>query len=421
MQNVELVQLLEQAHTARSNNQYALAAELYQRCLDETSPTTDPANHHIRLTAWEKSGELHRFNGRFDHARTSFQQYQAEAHTPLEHIKAYLYLSRLARQTGQADEANQLLQQAHTLADASGNPVGQTLVQLEQAIVQSQLGRMEESLVLLQKIIPALLRQGDRENQLRNFNWQGIAYARLGQTDKAIVAFTESVRLARLVDARAIAIMLGNLGQAYQELFNMDQALRYHQEGVQLAEQFHLTEALIDLQRNVGVDLIYLGRVEDGTAHLYQALAKSETAQDLEMRLQVLYSLALAEHTRGNVSLARTHAQTLLEMAQAQRMQTYTAEAYHALGLCAQAEGDLSLAEQYWQQASFTAHETGQRRLLWQIHAGLAEITPHPGLTAVHRRIATEVIEQIVYPIADERLRQQFLNAPAVRAVLSPG
>jgi hypothetical protein len=75
-------------------------------------------------------------------------------------------------------------------------------------------------------------------------------------------------------------------------------------------------------------------------------------------------------------------------------------------------------AQQFWQQALFLAHETGRRMLLWQVHAALAEIAPSPALGTVHNRIAGEIIEQILHPIKDETLRQTFLQADPVRAVL---
>jgi ATP/maltotriose-dependent transcriptional regulator MalT len=109
----------------------------------------------------------------------------------------------------------------------------------------------------------------------------------------------------------------------------------------------------------------------------------------------------------------------LLELAREKNARAYEADALHALGMCYKLRGDVAQAEQYWQQASFLAHETEQRMLLWQIHAAMAEVATMPGLADVHRRIAAEVIEQIVYPIADKKLREKFLTAPRVKAVLA--
>jgi len=120
---------------------------------------------------------------------------------------------------------------------------------------------------------------------------------------------------------------------------------------------------------------------------------------------------------RGNNSQAEAYAQELLLQAEQNKARDFQAQAYYALGLCAQTDEDAIRAEQWWQQALFLAHETGQQTLLWQLHAALAEISA-PALSQTHYRIAAEVIEQIIYPIEDKALRQTFLSAPAVKRIL---
>ena len=132
---------------------------------------------------------------------------------------------------------------------------------------------------------------------------------------------------------------------------------------------------------------------------------------------QAIYSLALAEHARDNHTKAAEYGQRLYDLAEQSNARDFRAQAMHILGLCAQAEGDPVRAEQLWQQALFLAHETGQQTLLWQLHAALAEIAPNPALAGTHYRIAAEVLEQIIYPLEDESLRQTFLTAPPVKAV----
>jgi hypothetical protein len=107
----------------------------------------------------------------------------------------------------------------------------------------------------------------------------------------------------------------------------------------------------------------------------------------------------------------------LRTLAESRNSRTHLADAYHALGAYQQRSGNHSQAEQLWQQAIFLAHESDKRRLLWRLHADLANISTNPALTDVHRRIAAEVIHQMAYPIEDEALRQKFLNAPFIKAI----
>ncbi len=75
-------------------------------------------------------------------------------------------------------------------------------------------------------------------------------------------------------------------------------------------------------------------------------------------------------------------------------------------------------AEELWHRALFLAHETDRRTLLWQIHAGLADVADSEGLALVHYRIAGEVLRQIAEPIDDEDLRETFLNAATIKQLL---
>lgn len=420
MNQSNLKQLLAQANTALDEQNYALAQTHYRRLLAETSAqTTDPVTHSARLQAWEKLGDLLYKLGNQEEALSSFYAYQQEAFTAAQKNNALTLIGNQLRHMGRLDEALSTLQEALRLAQANSDEVGVAAASLGIGGVHYQAGRLEESLVYLEKALPGFVKIGDREQQIRTRNWQGMTYMRLGQTDKAISAFTSALKQARLVNIRVTSIVLGNLGQAHQELFDMEQARQYHQEAMHLAEGTHLIGDIADLSRNLGVELVYLGRLEEGLTYLYQALSISEDTGQLDVKLQSLYSLALAELQQDNVEMAQSHAQVLREIAEERNAHAYVADALHALGLCYKQRSDTNMAMQLWQQASFLAHETGQRMLLWQIHGALADVTPEAGLAQVHRRIAAEVIEQIAYPIADDKLRQQFLNAPPVKRVLA--
>ena len=71
-----------------------------------------------------------------------------------------------------------------------------------------------------------------------------------------------------------------------------------------------------------------------------------------------------------------------------------------------------------WHRALFLAHETDRRTLLWQLHAGLAEIADNESLALVHYRIAGEVLRQMAEPIEDDSLRETFLNASPIKYIL---
>ncbi len=418
MDKTALQERLNQARTAEiTTRDYAQARQLYESVLAESADPPDSDVYQIRLAAHERLGDLLSRLGHQEEALTEFESLRDEAQTPIEKTNALSLIGRLLSSMGRLEEALQVLQEALLIASDLDITV-RALAYLGMGNALYESGRLEEALENFEQALPGFVESGDREQQLRVRNWQGMAYARLGQTDQSIKAFQDGLRLARQVGTRATSILLNNLGEAYQNLFDMEQALIYHKEGLELAESTQLASNTADLARNMGVDLVYLGRLEEGLAYLYRALSLSEESGRTTVKLQTLYSLSLAEGKLGNLEMAKTHAQVLLELAREKNARAYEADALHALGVCTKLSNDIAQAEQFWQQASFLAHETEQRMLLWQIHAAMAEVATKPGLADVHRRIASEVIEQIVYPIGDKKLREKFLTAPQVKAVL---
>jgi tetratricopeptide (TPR) repeat protein len=174
-----------------------------------------------------------------------------------------------------------------------------------------------------------------------------------------------------------------------------------------------------DLSRNLGVDLYYLGRVEEGISYLKRALRVSRDMNTPDIELQSLYSLAIAEIERGNPERGLEYANELMKLAEEGKTRGYQADGFHAIGLAYQKKGQIEEAQQVWQQSLFLAHETGRRMLMWRIHSGLSSIAPNQALADVHNRIASEIILQILDPIEDETLCQTFLDAEPVRAIFN--
>ncbi|MCB0013287.1 MAG: hypothetical protein KDE34_15350, partial [Anaerolineales bacterium] len=238
--------------------------------------------------------------------------------------------------------------------------------------------------------------------------------------DKAIRAYERAYSLATRAGEQGMAtaiLALNNLGEAYQGLFAMDKALEQHRKALELAATvpFPFTS---DLYRNLGVDLLALGDIDNCIAHLYRALAAAEESDEPEIELQVLYSLAMAELERDQLDVAADHVDLLQQKAEAAKAQGALASAYYARGALARRRGEDRLAIQAWQQALFLAHETGQRFLIWNTHCELGQLADDADLCQVHCRIASGVIHQIADPIEDDELRQRFLNDSKVKMIL---
>jgi len=196
----------------------------------------------------------------------------------------------------------------------------------------------------------------------------------------------------------------------------MEQALTYHREAVVLYDSLNLPGGGSDLYRNLGVDLYYLGHIKDGMEYLEMALQIAEHEGRPNLHMQALYSIGLAELEQGLMKQAYGHTQKLIVLAKEGTANSHLAKALHLEAMYHQLLENRLEARKLYQQASLLAHETGQQMLLWQIYAALSDIGPTSDLIIQYRIKAIEVIQEIVKPIEDEVLREEFLNATYVRA-----
>ncbi len=419
MDVTQLSRLLEQANAARDKQAHDTTTRLYAELIAQTAGhTDDPQVREFRLAALRENGRLQRLLGHQEAALTCFQQAYLDAGSSEQAVDSLALLANQHNSMGNYDDAMQACREALHLTEALNYSAGRAAAFQVLGRTYAQQGRPEEAVNNLQKALALFEQIGNRTEVARTYNWIGIGHMEQWRLDKAIHAFQCALENAAAISDVLRSTILNNLGECYQYLFDFEQALAYHQTGLSLIQKLNYTSPEDDLLRNLGVDLYHLGQVDEGIAHLYQALHMSEANGNQDIRLQVYDSLVYAELERNRPDIAMQYAQTLRVEAEKLKARQYVARALFGLGLVYQNLGESVTAEQYWQQALFLAHETHQQNLIWQLHAGLAQIVGIAPLAETHNRIAAEVIDQIVYPIEDPDLRQKFLAAPSVRAVL---
>jgi tetratricopeptide (TPR) repeat protein len=424
--NLDPTPALSAAIAAENAGDHPQAIQSYTALLAQiANHPADATLDEARLTAVRERGRLLNFVGEEEAAIASYQHYQREAAPGRYTVEALVLMGNQYCYMGQYQQAIETLQEALQLAEASNYTAGRAKGYGGLGLTHVYLGRPEEALTYLTKSLALLEQLGDTVEQARTWNRVGVTHMRLGQVDKAIVALREAATLARQktnADSLAFELTihtLNNLGECFQYLFDMEQALIYHHEGLALAagKMFYL-EA--DLCRNIGVELCYLDRVAEGIDYLHRSLKLAQSINQYNIAMQALFSLALAEIQQGDLVTGYQHARQLKDKAEQGHARGDLADALYALGLYHRLSGDPDTAQQLWQQALFLAHETARRMLLWQIHAELARVTTNPQLAGVHNRIAAEIIQQIAYPIADKTLRDHFLQAAPVASILNP-
>ena len=415
-----LEQLFQQAKTAVKTNQFWQAAELYTEVLANTSPkSTDPDITEMRLATLRERGRLLGLLGEQVAALHAYEQYHLEAGSGAHAITALVSIGGQYRRLGQYDRALRMYQEAAQLADSLDYATGRAQALAGIGGVYVLVGRTEEAMVHLNQATALFEQLSDVPGQVQSLNQKGVAYGSSGQLDKAIAVFKISLKLAEQMNRQdRYVVTLNNLGECYRLLYDVAQALLYHQQALELAEKARLRFVEGDICRNLGLSYRELGQMDEALFYLRRALAIMEEMENLDGQMNTLFGLAVTEVQLGQVDSALVHAHHIRDLAIGSDSQGHLARSLYALGLVAQAQADPNTAEELWQQALYLAHETDRRMLLWQLHASLAEVARNESLAQVHYRIASEVIYQIAEPIEDERLRQVFLTAVPIQAVL---
>ncbi|MBK9055487.1 MAG: tetratricopeptide repeat protein [Chloroflexi bacterium] len=420
MTPAELKQIVAEADKALDGDQPWVAVALYTDILSQTDPkTSSDETKEMRLTALYERGRILSSVGEGDAALAAYEQYLYEAPDDRHRARAIEALGSTLRRMGRFQEAREKFEEALKLAEAIMYPYGRAKALQGLGTYHHLMGHEEEAQKYLQMAYALYKSSGSLGGQIDTLISVGLMQS-YNQIDKAIHTFNEALNLARNQGkATDLIAILNNLGECYQDLFDMEQALAIHREALTLALQARLRPIQSDLFRNVGVSLFYLGQLAEAKEHLQQALQISQETNDADVEAQTLYSLVVTELGQDHIDTAENYADQLLDLANRKDSPRYRARSRYALGLVKQKQGDSNAAAEQWQQALFLAHQTHQQMLLWQIHASLAEASPIPGLGAVHLRIAAEIIQQIAQPISDEALRQKFLSSSQVTNVLS--
>jgi ATP/maltotriose-dependent transcriptional regulator MalT len=139
---------------------------------------------------------------------------------------------------------------------------------------------------------------------------------------------------------------------------------------------------------------------------------------DLDVVMQVLYSLGDAYLRQGQIDRARAMVRELEAEAEAVQGEFHLTRAKLLQGRIFLAQGDRQLAQTVLQDALTNAHALPSRILLWELHAALGRASVDPEVARIHLQIAADFIHQTIEPFPDARIRSNFLERPEVKAVL---
>lgn len=419
MAQMTIQAIWQAAETAEKEKDLWRAITLYSQILSESTPDTpDTTILQLRLNVLSNRGRLLAMVGEPAAALAGYEQYHHEARNSRDIIEALLLIGWQCTRMGFYDRAYAALENALTQATDLQFISGRARALARLGGYWQELGRYADALRYLEQAELLVEYVESSRGRMRITNALGNAHWGLGQVDKAIIAYNRALAHARLVGNEETAMVLNNLSETYQAVYDIEQAYLYQKEALKLIEDSPFSHVRADLFRNMGWVLYQLGHIDEGLKYLTESLTLSNTLKQTNVQMQALYNLALAKLECHDVAAAQEHTEALITLAKQYQSQALLTSGLYTSGLIHQHNGELAQAQSIWQQAIFLAHESGNRIMLWRIHAALAEISSEVQLAQVHWGIAADVLFQMAQPIADMTIRRKFLSSPLVRPIL---
>lgn len=412
--------LLGRAQAAYRATQYLEALNHAQDALQiiQTNLEREPRWAALLDQAYKRMVECHDRRADFAQMHQTLETWAAATKRPEGKVEALALWARMHYRRGEYEQAFRALDEGASLAQSCGYAAGLATVLRFRADVLWLSGEVERAISTAQQALALFERIDNLEGRARTLNTLGISYTYLGDYYQAIVHWLRAIQLYESLDERfGLSVICSNTGEAYQNLYAMRTALFYHQRASDLLEG----NVTSDIARNLGVDLVATGRVEEGLAYLQRAVALAKEKGEMDNLLQALASLAEAYWQLEDFAQAETVALELLTLAQKRDAKRHLLRAELVLGYCALAAGDHVKAQEYFHEAFVESQATSDRALIWRTHAALAEAFSHtqPETAAMHYSIAADILEQIAKSIGDLQLRQTFYSAPLVAKVLN--
>lgn len=416
-----ITSLVREIRAALGRADYATAGARCAEAFDLIESAPADAQAAARADLYELRGELSRFEYRYDQALADFEAMRQAAPTRARALEAEALISFVLIVRGHYDEAiNKLSEievEAHTLNAARA----QALAWHGMGEVAWRRGNTDEALRCLARALDMFRTLGDVESQMRVLRIMGHARYDRGEYDRAIKRHQECLNLAMAVKNHRLAAMeLNNLGECYQQMCDMERALEYHTRSLTMREELGIDPGP-DVIRNLGVDLVEIGRHEEGMARLQDALRRARAQGDADFIMQALHSLGRAHLVIHQADEALALGQELLKMTEGVgSANIHRAQALLIMGRACLAQNRTQEAHAHLQSGLFAAQASrSSGAILWELHAALGEASPSPMLAEVHFRIAADLIMQTAAAIEeDAELRFRFLNHPYNKRIL---
>jgi tetratricopeptide (TPR) repeat protein len=242
---------------------------------------------------------------------------------------------------------------------------------------------------------------------------------------EALQVLHEGLEMARRNGDRIILARVPNgIGWIYRELGDLDQAIAYDRQSVEVARQHKIVEAEANSLINLGQDFTDRREGERTLSAFRDAERIFDRDQWLRWRFRdIRFHAGSTEYwlSQRDFERADVHAQKLLENANRHEVPKYIATAHNLLAEIAVGRGQLADAEAELSAALDQLHNHPVPILAWKIYAALGRLHRQRDDDQSARAAfaqSADVIDTIAAELDDEKLKSTFLNSKAVCEVL---
>jgi tetratricopeptide (TPR) repeat protein len=261
---------------------------------------------------------------------------------------------------------------------------------------------------------------GEAREQARVLTSLGRSYHARGEYQNALSAHQEALTIFEsLQDRWRIVQTLTDIGECHQALYDIPNALHFHEKALDLASTYGANLLKPEIQRNLGVDMVEQGRYQEGLVYLHLSLDGARHIGNKEQEALALFNIARAYLQRTDTDQAEDVVANLGRIAEELNADRYRALAAFVRGELLYLQGHQTEAVQALNAAMLAAQTSVDRGVLWKLHATISHVVDNEALATVHLTIAAEFIRHTAEPLQDPHLKNCFVYAPPVLAVLN--
>ena len=297
----------------------------------------------------------------------------------------FIVLQELFKSHNQKDfnVALQYAQEAYRLAETLGD--SSRIVEGGRMMAYSlmDLGRNDESIIVLNKILSIAKRNQFRYPELKAkikflLNNAAIAYMYRGNYDSSLSYHFKSLEIRETEgDKRSIGTALNNIGLVYFKLRNYEQALQYYLRSLDIKNELNDRNDVDKILINVGLCYDQLKKSEDAISSFKKALVSCGVECSETVKKEAFHGLGIAYFTLKDFENSQQNLMASLTISKAQNDKQYWIENLIALSKIETAKRNYQISLQYLNEAKQFENESEFTESLIEFYDELAKVYSH--------------------------------------------